>query len=148
MLHYVELAQPGLVKRIARRVYHMAQSVLFRQHEHRVQEALHRFGGLDKGRQPVSFVEEDDLGVDEQSPVLVLDNSTYRDFLGSDLFFWRFFLRRFGGFLLSLFLVAKKSLSFRIVGGWRMSGGWVRFRAIFVDRFELAVFQERALKPY
>jgi hypothetical protein len=37
MLHDIELAQPRLIERIARRVYNMAQAVLFCEDEHRIE---------------------------------------------------------------------------------------------------------------
>ena len=48
MLHDVELPEPGLVERVASRVYDVAQPVLLRQHEHGIQKTLHSFCRLDK----------------------------------------------------------------------------------------------------
>lgn len=83
MLHHIKLSEPRLVEWIAGRMYDVTQSILLRQHEHRVQKALHSVGGLDEHRpspnkkqqsqhtenaftwtvcaQFMSLVEEDDL---------------------------------------------------------------------------------------
>ena len=50
MLHDVQLAQPRLVKRVARCVYDVAQPVLFREHQHRIKQRLHRVDGVDQRR--------------------------------------------------------------------------------------------------
>ncbi len=42
MLHDVQLSKPCLIKGVTSRVYNMTKSVLFRQHEHRIEETLHR----------------------------------------------------------------------------------------------------------
>jgi hypothetical protein len=43
MLHDVELAQPCLIKRVAGSVDDVAQPILLRQYQHRIQKAFHRF---------------------------------------------------------------------------------------------------------
>lgn len=48
VLHNVSLPQPSLIKRFARGVNDMTQSILFGQHEHGVQQTLHSATGLDQ----------------------------------------------------------------------------------------------------
>jgi hypothetical protein len=50
MLHDTPLPQCRLIEWIASSMYNVTQSVLFRQHEHRVEEAFHRFRRLDESR--------------------------------------------------------------------------------------------------
>jgi hypothetical protein len=50
MLHDVELPKPCLVKRVASSMYDVTKSILFCQHEHRVEETLHCIRRLYKRR--------------------------------------------------------------------------------------------------
>lgn len=50
VLHDIQLPEPCLIKWITCCVNDVAESVLLRQNEHRVQEGFHRFNGLDKTR--------------------------------------------------------------------------------------------------
>jgi hypothetical protein len=56
VLHNVELSEPSLIEWIACRVYDMAESVLFRQDQHRIQETLHGIIRLDEHRSNAAHV--------------------------------------------------------------------------------------------
>lgn len=50
LTHHIELSQPRLIEGIAGRVDDMAQTILLRKYQHRVEETLHSIDGLDQTR--------------------------------------------------------------------------------------------------
>lgn len=59
MLHDVQLPEPCLVERVASRVDDVTQSILLRQDEHSVQQALHRVCRPDQRRELVCLIHEE-----------------------------------------------------------------------------------------
>lgn len=50
VLHYIELAKPSLIERVAGRMDNVAEPVLLSKYQHRVEQAFHRLDGLNETR--------------------------------------------------------------------------------------------------